>query len=66
MPDRNGAASFNERELRTIMAALRYWQERMLRHPLGLDPDQAEGFTARGRLSAAEIDELCERLGEGL
>jgi len=58
--------NFNERELQTILSALWYWQEQMHHHPLGLDPDRAEGFTARRGLTVDEIDELCERIAEGL
>ena len=58
--------NFDQRELRTILAALRYWQEWMTQYPLGLDPDRAEGFTERDGLTVEEIDELCERLAEGL
>ena len=54
--------NFDQRELRTILAALRYWQAWMLAHP-GLDPDLAEGLTTNPRLTIEEIDELCERLG---
>ena len=58
--------NFDQRELRTILAALRYWQQQIEQHPSGLDPDRAEGFTARCGLTVDEIDELCERIAEGL
>ena len=53
--------NFDQRELRTILAALRYWQAWMLAHP-GLDPDLAEGLTTNPSLTIEEIDELFERL----
>ena len=53
--------NFDQRELRTILAALRYWQAWMLAHP-GLNPDLAEGLTTNPSLTIEEIDELCERI----
>ena len=56
--------NFDRRELRTILAALRYWQQQIEQHPSGLDPDRAEGLTHLETLTVDEIDELCERIAQ--
>jgi hypothetical protein len=51
---------FNSRELATVLAALRYWKNDLD------DPSLTEGFeeyfTDTARLSAEDIDDLCERI----
>jgi hypothetical protein len=50
------------RELATVLAALRFWQEEMCPDPAGCYPEHFEGTTP---LDAREIDDLCERLNRG-
>ena len=51
-----------ERELATVLAALRYWQSK-----LGKDqePTDLDHFAEVDPLTAEEIDALCERLNTG-
>ena len=67
---RNIAASvfyayFNDQELATVLAALRYWQNRVSDVELAktTSPDH---FRYVAPLSAVEIDVLCERINEGV
>jgi len=55
------AVKLSDRELATILAALRYWQEEMSLHPdVG---DFSEHFTDEiTPATPGEIDELCEKL----
>jgi hypothetical protein len=58
------SVGLSDRELATVLAALRYWQ-----HDLGANEDEppiSEHF-ADGAvpLSVTEIDDLCERLNVG-
>lgn len=52
--------TLNDRELATVLAALRYWQNDLD------DPSLTEGFTDHfasvSRLDTSEIDLLCERI----
>lgn len=53
----------NERELATVLAALRYWQRNII--PSRVDSDIRDMATGNQRLeplSDDEIDELCEQL----
>lgn len=55
------AISLTTRELATVLAALRYWQRNVEDNDDG--PIDGEHFDeATTPLTAAEIDELCERL----
>jgi hypothetical protein len=49
-----------KRELATVLAALRYWQQDL--DASDSPPIDAEHFTECDPLSSEEIDELCERL----
>jgi hypothetical protein len=50
------------RELATVLAALRFWQDEMSPHPGGCYPEHFEGTTP---LDSLEIDDLCQRLNCG-
>jgi hypothetical protein len=51
----------NERELATVLAALRYWQQDLIDNHEG--PISQDHFTEKiTPLSVDEIDELCERI----
>lgn len=59
----------NDRQLSTVLAALRYWQDC---GGAGLDPearelieDIATNGGSHEKLSSDEIDELCEELNTG-
>lgn len=51
-----------DRELATILAALRYWQQDLAENP---DGPISEHFEEATPLTVEEIDELCERLNRG-
>lgn len=51
----------SDRELATVLASLRYWQDEMARY----DQSTLEHFQDVTPLTVAEIDELCERLNTG-
>jgi hypothetical protein len=51
----------SDRELATVLAALRHWQRQRERTP-GALPGGPHHFEDVTPLSAQEIDELCERL----
>lgn len=56
----------DEREIATILAALRYWQQNILDR--GLYPENVSSHFDGGRidpLESEEVDELCERLNFG-
>jgi hypothetical protein len=53
----------NERELATVLAALRYWQQDLTDNHEG--PISQEHFADQTPLTMEEIDELCERLNCG-
>jgi hypothetical protein len=67
------AARLRDRELATVLAALRYWQWQTLPDMGSLNDAQRESdildIATNGnildRLDAAEIDALCERLNFG-
>ena len=48
----------NERELATVLAALRYWQQDLAEN----DGPISEHFADETPLTVEEIDALCERL----
>lgn len=50
---------FSDRELATILAALRYWQQDLAANS---DGPISEHFAETTPLTVAEIDNLCERL----
>jgi len=50
---------FSSRELATILAALRYWQQDLI---LNEDPPIGPHFNEVSALTPDEIDALCERL----
>jgi hypothetical protein len=55
---------FEERELATVLAALRYWQQDLEDNEYG--PISLDHFDATiTPLTVAEIDKLCERLNAG-
>lgn len=61
-------AKLNDRELGTVLAALRYWQRRALDGATQLHCLPEYDIAADGDmepLSANEIDELCERINCG-
>jgi len=49
---------FTDRELATVLAALRYWQHDLAEN----DGPISEHFAQETPLSVEEIDDLCERL----
>jgi hypothetical protein len=53
------ACELDARELATVLAALRYWQEEMVPHA---GPCNLTHFADMLPLDADEIDALCERL----
>lgn len=53
---------FNDRELATVLAALRHWQIQRDRYIPGAHLDIATDGGAFERLDDDEIDDLCERL----
>jgi hypothetical protein len=53
---------FTERELATVLAALRYWQQDLAENE---DGPICEHFTDQTPLTVEEIDDLCERLNLG-
>ena len=50
----------SERELATVLAALRYWQQDLVANDE--DPISPDHFDQVTPLTADEIDDLCERL----
>jgi len=54
--------ALNDRELVTVLAALRYWQHDLDHIDDALVLDVADCFTDHTPLTPAEIDALCERL----
>jgi hypothetical protein len=50
----------NQRELATILAALRYWRQDLAENEDG--PISPEHFETETSLSVDEIDDLCQRL----
>lgn len=48
-----------DRELATVLAALRYWQQDLAENP---DGPISEHFESHSPLTSDEIDALCERL----
>ena len=54
--------SFTDRELATILGALRYWQQDLAANEEG---PISEHFTEHTPLSVDEIDDLCERINCG-
>lgn len=60
LPEPTTACDLTARELATVLAALRYWQEEMTPHQYaGCNLDHLADFTP---LDADEIDALCERI----
>ena len=57
-------ARLSDRELATVLAALRYWQQDLADNEEE-GPICQEHFEEVTPLSVAEIDELCERLNCG-
>jgi hypothetical protein len=51
----------NDRELATVLAALRYWQQDLAEN----DSPISEHFAEHTPLTVEEIDDLCERLNCG-
>ena len=51
--------NLSDRELATVLAALRYWQDVMYPYGAAAYP---EHFEETEPLTAREIDDLCERL----
>ncbi|MBM4072699.1 MAG: hypothetical protein FJ271_27800 [Planctomycetes bacterium] len=51
----------SDRELATVLAALRYWQQDLAEN----DGPISEHFAEQTPLSVEEIDDLCERLNFG-
>jgi hypothetical protein len=51
----------NERELATVLAPLRYWQQHLAEN----DNPISEHFADQTPLTVEEIDDLCERLNCG-
>jgi len=58
-PDRKIKTAITERELATVLAALRFWQGQKQRV---LPADLADHFLDHNPLNKKEIDALCERL----
>ena len=56
------AVPFTDRELATILAALRYWQQDLTANEEGPICDH---FTEHSPLTVDEIDDLCERINCG-
>ena len=54
---------FTARELATVLAALRHWQQQLPRASLAF-ADGLPHFTDETPLSVDEIDTLCDRLNE--
>ena len=52
----------SDRELATVLAALRYWQDEMAPYE---DGSTSEHFQEVTPLTTKEIDDLCERLNTG-
>jgi hypothetical protein len=54
-------SELTDRELATVLAALRFWQDEMGPHPhaSGCYPEHFDGIEP---LDAQEIDDLCDRL----
>ena len=57
-------ARLSDRELATVLAALRYWQQDLADHE-DEGPICQEYFAEVTPLRVAEIDDLCERLNCG-
>jgi hypothetical protein len=58
------SVSFSDRELATVLAALRYWQQDLAANED--EPPISEHFADGATpLTVAEIDDLCERLNVG-
>jgi len=57
------ADPLNDRELSTVLAALRYWQA-LGKSAVGFEAT-AKSYGADNPLSSGEIDALCERLNSG-
>jgi hypothetical protein len=56
------AARLTDRELATVLAALRHWQQHLLNYPRAAAA--MEHFTEERPLTATQIDRLCERLND--
>ena len=54
---------FNPRELATVLAALRLWQQQLKKHGIGLTIGYPQ-FLEEQPLSVKQIDRLCEQLNE--
>lgn len=54
---------FSARELATVLAALRHWQQQLARGSLAF-ADGFPHFVDEEPLSVAEIDTLCDRLND--
>jgi len=55
-------AQFTDRELATVLAALRYWQQDLSEN----DGPISEHLDEHAPLTVVEIDDLCERLNCGI
>lgn len=55
--------TISKRELATVLAALRYWQNDL--DDQSLTEGFADHFTEYSRLDATEVDVLCEQLNTG-
>jgi hypothetical protein len=57
------AGRLTDRELATVLVALRFWQEEVLEEGTGEIPERFLGhFEDDAPLDFGEVDELCERL----
>ena len=54
---------FNPRELATVLAALRFWQQQLSKHGIALTNSYPQ-FLVERPLSVKQIDRLCEQLNE--
>ena len=54
---------FNPRELATVLAALRLWQQQLKKHGIALTNSYPQ-FLEERPLSVKQIDRLCEQLNE--
>ena len=54
---------FNPRELATVLAALRLWQQQLNKHGIALTNGYPQ-FLKERPLSVTQIDRLCEQLNE--
>lgn len=55
----------SDRELATVLAALRYWQLNVIEDEVAEDLNGHGSFEDHSPLDADEIDDLCERLNCG-